>query len=94
MAIPREENRVTAGAGVDDSDGVTVIPFYIDSVTGKVLVAASLVTDAGGTVANAPAKRDENHVPSMFCTFSDDTGYGEPAVDNRNGRLYLDLLVT
>ena len=88
---PRDQNNVTAGLGVSETDGVTTIPFYVDSLTGRVLLSISSVSEAGGVVADNLAERDQNNVPTMLATFSDDSGIGIPAIDNRNGYLYFDI---
>jgi len=88
---PRDANHVPAGLGVSNTDGTTTLPFYIDSATGRVLLDLSVVADAGGSVSDEPDERDANRVTAMLCLKEDGSGLGSPAIDNRNGYLYLDL---
>jgi len=89
---PRDANSVPAGLGVSDADSVTVLPFYIDSVTGRVLFNITESSDAGGITASAPALREGNRVTTTMATYSDDTGIAPVVIDSRNGNLYLDML--
>lgn len=94
MEALRDGNHITTGLGASSADSTVTIPFQIDSVTGRVLLDVTVVADAGGTLADGDSVRDGNHVPVMLATKSDDSGTASPAMDNRNGNIFLDLVFT
>jgi len=93
MEAVRDGNRVTVGLGVSSADDTTTLPIQIDDVTGRLLIAVTVVEDEGGEMATI-APRDGNHIPAELGLKSDDSGIGAIAMDNRNGNVYLDLEIT
>ena len=67
-AIPRDLNRITAIAGVLDSDGLTIKPVYADPNTHRLKVADGTT---GSSIAGNDAKRDENRVTTMMAVSTD-----------------------
>ena len=91
---PHDGNFVPAGLGVSSSDSTVTVPFYIDSITGRLLLDVYLVTDPGaGVIASEPDLRDQNRVTAMLCTPETGSTLGIPAVDNRSNNIFLDVVV-
>lgn len=87
----RDNNRVTTVVGVSSADGVTPVNVVIDSVTGLVLFDGS-ASGAHGAVTNREiAYRDDNRVPVMIGSSSDDDGVlVMPVVEGNNLRINND----
>lgn len=91
---PRDANRIKAGLGVSNEDSTVTLPFYIDSITNRVLMKITSEINVVGTLPVVPALRDGNYIPAMVAVSSaDGTTLKLPVMDNRNGNLYVDLLI-
>jgi hypothetical protein len=94
MDAPRDANHVPVGLGVSSTSSTVTVPYKIDSVTGRLLIDVTLVSDDGSDISEEDAERDGNFRPVMLATKHDNTGIASPAIDSRNGNLYLDLELT
>ena len=89
MAIPRDDNRVTALAGKKPDGAVEAAE--VDNVTGRLLIAITPVTDVIPTVTPVEV-RDDNRVPVAYGV----DGSGDPQsllTDNRNGNLWAEVTI-
>lgn len=62
--LDRDVNRTPVGGGVSSSDSTVILPLKIDT-NGRVLIKLGQSSNVSVT-ANATAKHDSNHAPTMI----------------------------
>lgn len=88
MRTPRDENRITIGLGVLNTDGVTPVSLTADPVTNRLKTnGASGGTDFGRDVA----ERDENRVPVFMAVSAVDGVTPVPIYLNAAGELLITI---
>ena len=86
-----DENSNAVGIAVD-TNGV-VKPLLIDPSTGRLLIEITIVTEPASPVLNT-LKFDENSIVTAQGTGDDSSAEPIPLhIDNRNGLLFVDVLV-
>lgn len=84
----RDNNYVPTALVVDETGAVQNLE--IDTSSGRLLIDVTLVATTTPTLPT-DAVRDENNIPTIM---GDDSGTATPLIiDNRNGYLFLDVLV-
>ena len=75
-----------------DTDGLTTLPLRVDPVTKRLLLDIAGVTST--TPATLSEQRDDNRIPTANAVTDDTARTITPLIiDNRNGLLFVDLLV-
>ena len=90
MQSSRDQNRVTGGMGINDSDRTTPLPFLVDPLT-FVLEVQVVEGQSAGTLS--VGQRDENRVPSAYGINDTDRTTPMPLlIDVSTGALLVDFI--
>ena len=91
MDSPRDNNSATAILCISETDPNTIIPLYIDPVTGGVLIDVELLADTTPVLPSKKAYKDGNGVSTPLAKASDSDDISPLLIDNRNGNLWVEL---
>ena len=91
----RDQNHVPSKLGVLFSDGVTLVPIKIDSVTNAMMVNRTDVVDAAILAlyaAGKPIPRDSNNVPAWCGQSNTDATVSYPIFVDADGAVLVDII--
>ena len=87
----RDDNRMAVALGWDETN-LTTLPLRVDPVTKRLLLDITAVTTT--TPPTLSEQRDDNRMPTGIAVTDNAARTISPLiVDNRNGLLWLDVLV-
>lgn len=82
----RDGNFVPVLVGVSSDDGITILPFKVDSITGRLLCKRNAVSPAHNKVPDPlrGVKKDSNNVSVLAGELSDNSGVGPFLIGGNN----------
>jgi len=91
MEFPKDNNSSSTILCVSSEDFNTVMPLYIDPVSGGVLIDIELVADTTPVLPDKKAYKDNNSVSTSLVKDSESNDVSPLLIDNRNGNLWVEL---